>query len=410
MAVNLLRNSRVFYTNITKAQAVGGAAITTSNTWELLPMSDFTFSQGTEQQTITLNEAGATPSRGQRSFNTAINPVDWSFGTYIRPVRLNDGTDPDITCAPELLLWNALASSTSIPEGDYVIGNGGFSKHVATATANGVTTGTAYQLTPDASAGTAVVDFAKSNTHSFVEFGLIFEVDGTTYYLDKCSVNQADINFGIDQIASVAWSGQARGLVPLSAANIGQLNTVADYSAGWEEALQAHFLTNKLASVSLVGTDINGQPGATTYNLALTGGQLTINNNINYLTPELLGVVNAPIGYYSGTRAISGNMTAYLKTDNLSTGKLLTDLAGHSTNDSDNKFALTINIGGAKGLTSTNPHFILTMPMAVLQIPTIDVQDVISTTINFTAQASTGANYDIGATNELTITYATSTT
>jgi len=41
------------------------------------------FSQNTSVDTVTLNEAGAAPVRGQRSFNTALEPVDFSFSTYI---------------------------------------------------------------------------------------------------------------------------------------------------------------------------------------------------------------------------------------------------------------------------------------------------------------------------------------
>ena len=64
-SVNLLRNSKVYYTNLTKADLIGTAAVPVSaataaakinagNTWEIPVQADFTFSQGTEQQTITL--------------------------------------------------------------------------------------------------------------------------------------------------------------------------------------------------------------------------------------------------------------------------------------------------------------------------------------------------------------------
>lgn len=404
MAVNLLRNSRVFYTNLTKAQIEAGSpSIGITNTWELLPMSDFTFSQGTEQQTITLNEAGPTPSRGQRSFNTAINPVDWNFGTYIRPARLDLATD--ITCAPELLMWNALASAAPAVGGDPASAAGGYA-YTGAWPSNGAVT---------QAADTAKVTFQNSNVHSFTEFGLIFEVDATLYYLEKCSINQAELNFGIDQIASIAWSGQATGLIEMVVGtHQANLDTVASASSVWDQ--NAAFLTNKLAKVTIEGYGLSGQDPTEVYSLALTGGQITISNNISYLTPELLGVVNKPIGYYSGTRAISGNMTAYLKTGTNATGELLSHLATHSQQDSDNKFYVRIGVGEAKTLSASNPHFLLTMPSCVLQIPTIDVQDVISTTINFTAQSRdantyvTGSStYDISFANELEVTYQTTT-
>jgi hypothetical protein len=41
----------------------------------------------------------------------------------------------------------------------------------------------------------------------------------------------------------------------------------------------------------------------------------------------------------------------------------------------------------------------------MLQIPTINTEQVISTTINFTAQGYTGTGYDITESNEATIVY-----
>jgi len=80
MAVNLIRNSRVFFTtNVDSYGRVkigtlkdGTSPMTTSNTWEIQVLDSLTFSQNTTQDTVTLNEAGAAPSRGQRSFNTAL--------------------------------------------------------------------------------------------------------------------------------------------------------------------------------------------------------------------------------------------------------------------------------------------------------------------------------------------------
>ena len=47
------------------------------------------------------------------------------------------------------------------------------------------------------------------------------------------------------------------------------------------------------------------------------------------------------------------------------------------------------------------------MPGVVLTIPTVNAEQVVSTTINFTAQGSASSAFDIGAANELTVTYTT---
>ena len=45
------------------------------------------------------------------------------------------------------------------------------------------------------------------------------------------------------------------------------------------------------------------------------------------------------------------------------------------------------------------------MPGAVLTIPTVSTEQVISTTINFTAQGTTGTDFDLDVSNEIEIRY-----
>jgi len=47
----------------------------------------------------------------------------------------------------------------------------------------------------------------------------------------------------------------------------------------------------------------------------------------------------------------------------------------------------------------------LLMNAVQLQVPTVSVEDVISTEIGFTAQGYTGAAYDIEKSNELVVSY-----
>ena len=111
MSVNLLRNSKVYFTTNVAANTgvVASSGFTNSNTWEIAVLDGYKFSQATNQQTIQANEAGVTPSRGQRSFNTELAPVDWNFATYIRP-ELSGGK---VICT-EKYLWNALNGSKAI--------------------------------------------------------------------------------------------------------------------------------------------------------------------------------------------------------------------------------------------------------------------------------------------------------
>jgi len=114
MAVNLIRNSKVYFTtSLNSDGTVNFAGCSASNTFELQVLDGMSFSQNTTTETITLNEAGATPSRGQRSFNTAIEPVEFSFSTYIRPNFVEAGATDNLT-AEESVLWNALMGANAI--------------------------------------------------------------------------------------------------------------------------------------------------------------------------------------------------------------------------------------------------------------------------------------------------------
>lgn len=463
MAINLSRNTRVWFTtNVNPVTGVlpdattGYAAFSAANTYEIQVQDGYSFTQGTEQQTITLNEAGNAPVRGQRSFNTALNPVEFSISTYIRPY-LSTTVQPI-----ERVLWNALMSPqaigtapqvtassvtrattltnivsivattstslSSIAVGDALNIQGSTNSEwnvpgVVTAI-SGATATVALGKAPSNTSGTTAAgasivawtgawasgastgngsycSFIGSNKHTLTKFALIFLVDNTFYAIDNCSLNQATIDFGLDAISMVAWSGNGTKLKQL--ANI----TTATQLTSTAYVSTANYITNKLSTMILT-SNIGGASG-TTYNVPLTGGSITINNNISYLTPQNLGVVNEPIGYFTGTRSITGTVNAYLRTGTTTeSGALLNAIlaAGAET-----KYSLEIEVGG--GSNANRIEF--DMPGVTVQVPTIEVADVISTTINFTAQGhnpdwSTGTAgvYDLTQTNDMTVRYYSS--
>jgi hypothetical protein len=214
-------------------------------------------------------------------------------------------------------------------------------------------------------------------------------------------LTQATIDFGIDAIATIAWTGQGKTLRRLT--TNATTPTPGTFGGGLtgsytQKNTDAPFIANKLSTATVAR-------GGTTYQVAITGGSLTINNNVTYLVPANLAIVNQPATYFTGTRAISGSLNAYLKTgDSTDTGALLAAMLA----DIDNvepSFNLQIAIGGENRSIKVE----LAMPTTMLTIPTIDVQQVVSTTINFNAQGSVGGTaaspYDIGAVNELTVKY-----
>jgi len=160
-------------------------------------------------------------------------------------------------------------------------------------------------------------------------------------------------------------------------------------------------LANKL-SVLTVTKGISGSQ-TTAYNVAITGGQLVLSNNITYLTPQNLGVVNKPATYFTGTRSVTGNVTAYLRAGASGTNytaELMADLLSATSTAADNAYQLSLSIGG-----TTGTRVVVAIPAAMLSIPTIATEQVISTTVNFTGQSYTGTSYDIEEANETSITY-----
>lgn len=496
MAYNLSRNSRVFVTtNLSTASgqtvASGGSSVaagevlsagfTANNCWEINVLDGFSFSQNTEQTTIAINEAGDTPIRGQKAFNTAINPVDISFSTYIRP-KYSAGT----TSADEKVLWNALFGFVGIDASSYVeagafvtntpltvTGTTTLTRASTTtgsvlltgATITGATVGTVYNIKnvtasggsawegpakltgytaggavtfeymtpPAASAGTTlgasatsarldraawvnfpthagrttatgVVTSAASNKNQLLSVGFVFLVDNTTYVVNNCAMDGATIDFGLDAIAMTAWTAKGTELKQMPTSVIGASGTFSAGLTGTYSApnTDAQYITNKLSTLTLQ-SNLYGT-GGTSYNVVLTGGSLQISNNITYVTPANLGVVNKPIGYFTGARAISGTLNAYLRTGTTNdAGQLLKDML--TSLSAETKYRLQVEVGG-----SANPVRVeLDVAGAVLGIPSVDVADVISTAITFNAQGvanNTGTQtYDIENTNDLTVRY-----
>jgi hypothetical protein len=393
MALNLVRNSRVFFTtNLDSSDKVAATSFTTSNTFEIQVLDGFTFSQTTNNETVMSMEAGSAPVRGQRAFNTSLAPVDFSFSTYLRP-EFNDAVGQQNVICEESVLWNALAS-------DKAIG----------AVGAGWTTGNPSTLT-----------FLNSNVHQLQKFGMIFIVDQVAYAVDNCSLNQLTIDFGLDAIATGAWTGQGTTLRKLgdgiSSTSAGVFTGTGVAGSHKLKSTDAKFITNKLSTVTLKTVKALTKVGGTSvaaagaeYKVALTGGSITISNNITYITPANLGTVNLPAVYYTGQRSITGTINAYLKTgttgdDSTSTGKLLADMLDAASTTIEPMFELSIAIGGS----ANKVKIVADVPSAVLSVPTVDVQQIVSTAINFTAQGSTGTGastvYDLSAANDLKIKY-----
>ena len=379
-----------------------------ANTFKIGVLDGYSFSQASENTDITVSEAGATPQRAQKRFNDSLAPAEWSFQTYVRPYKhgaasIRTSGKHDMV---ENILWAAIA-------GKDITG--------------GALTGTsASAVTSDST--DCDVAFLRSDHHELLKLNIFFALENTTYRLNDCQVNQVEVDFSIDGIATLSWSGNATSIDQVTTAIEDPSKALHAKPSGTDTSTtvstyveqlnyvditgpdDADYLRNKLSTLSLVvaaqgGGASAGGLDAKTYDIAITGGTITIANNITYLTPETLGQVDKPIGSFSGARQISGSLTCYLDTKSNGSNQLLSDLSA-ATGLISPQFDMSLFMGNASG---TVPNVEFDIPKAHLSIPTIETADVISTTVEF---AAIGTGLDQGGTagDEMTVKYKGSTT
>jgi len=283
------------------------------------------------------------------------------------------------------------------------------------------------------------INFYDSSRAALGTFNLYYVFSDRTagrliYKLENAVVNEAAIEFDIDGIATVGWSGMA-GQIKEVQEDTTDADTIAagkfhadatspvtgshgvgaiwidtndsdrfyiNPTAGnnWWAAIDegttdtGNFIRNRLTQLTLApetafrtGTTFTNAAGAsdsyeTSYSVALTGGNVTISNNISFLTPEELGKVNQPIEHITGARTVSGSATCYLASSDAATNRsrdLFADLVS-DVNTVINKFAITLQVGGTD---TTKPRFEISIPTAHLEIPSHSIEDVISLETNF---------------------------
>lgn len=364
------RNTKVFLRDKTTP---------TANIWEIPILDGYSFSQATNATEITLAEMGSTSRRGRNMFNDSFAPAEWSFDTYVRP---NNGS------AVEEALWAHMAAVA--PNYDN-------------------TDGTWENAVAKAGAATTI-NFANSNSSSLAVFDLFFVLgacgqsdqdydsstdDVTIYKIEDCVVNSASIDFEIDGIATISWSGFGKIIKEESLFNASTAITTGVRTES-NVAITNNYIRNRLTTVTIDGSNaLNTDANILdSYTLTLTGGNITIENNITYLTPETLCEVNQPLGHITGARSISGNITCYLDGSVGGSEDFFEDLIG-ATTQVRNYFNVIVSIGGASA-----PKLEVKMPTTHFEIPAHSIEDVISLDTAFHALPSTAAG-----TNELELVY-----
>ena len=424
---------QLFFSRDTKVYIKKGAFV-----WDLPVLDGFSFSQATNSSEITLAEmeaSGGASRRGRKQFNDSLAPAEWSFSTYVRPFKsAGSGTGAADTVAAKVhaveeILWALFSGPAAYASSTFT-----------------------DQFTADTTTGQefTTIDFSESNKATLGTCDIFFVVGGANrkiYKLKDAVVNEASLDFDIDGIATINWSGMSSEIVDMTGSTItasgasahpafdattADSTTVAvgdvwldtndshrlsvvtavpgsgvitNTGAVYEGASQTtNFIRNRLTQLTVTPTtrdpDSDGvNELEANYSITLTGGNITMSNNLTFITPEEIGLVNIPIGHVTGTRSVSGSMTCYLSKDTTATNHsadLWEDLKS-ITSVVTNSFGLVFKIGG---ITAGQPRLEVNMPTCHLEIPTHSIEDVISVETAFNALPST-----IDGTNEATVIY-----
>ena len=385
---------------------------TTANTalYEIPVLDGFSFSQGTNTSEVTLSEAANSTGyskRGRAMFTDSFAPAEWSFNTYMRPTvsganatyTSGDHADASAHFAVEGPLWAAMSASTY----DKAMG-GDFKADTAKAEFNFANSN---QVTVGSYNMYFVLGAAKDTNTEVYATG----TEGVTVYkLADCSVGSASIDFDIEGIAQIAWSGNGKTVEEVASINTAAAGTTAKGVIREGVDTTTNFIRQKLTdlAISFDVSESTGTLGAlnvdgsdVTYGITLTGGNITIENNLTYLTPETLGTVNLPLGHVTGTRSVSGNFTCYLN-DTANSSLDLFERLQESRGVITNAFNLNFSIGGS----GNTPRCNVAVPKAHLELPTHSFEDVVSVDVAFHGLPTDLSSGTAGnATNEVKVTY-----
>lgn len=414
-SLNLQRNSEVFLSTVDLNGGETGANMKPNNTWKIEVLAGFAVTASSATQDITSLESGLSPDRSQQRFNTAINPVEWNFQTYIRPTgavtpnatpSLGAGIAADGNAKPvaDWFMWQALVSNTRIS---------GSAGNQSVWTTGG-------KLLSNTSTAVVGAYPSRSNFATATDYHLYFKLDNVVYQVSNASVNQATVDAGIEEIATTTWTGMGTTLRELTgwsrdnaisvfggSNNNGVLVTANSNAIALTAASAYHpystmnvgtgsasatapnsFIKNRLSTISLTH---NLNSTVSTYTFPVTALTFDYTNNMTYLTPEELSALNSPIGQFVGTRAVTGSVNMYLRNGSNESAQFLKNLAT-DTRTSHAQFATAnLLVGGPTG-----PNITFAMQAVQFEFPQVAIDDVVGLTVNFMAQEPNALRGDGG--------------
>jgi len=411
-SLNLQRNSEVFMSTVDLINGATVTSMTPTNTWKLEVLAGFAVTSSSATQDITSLESGITPDRSQQRFNTAINPVDWNLQVYLRPTDVNTGAAANTTTAltnstgnvkpvADWFMWQSLVSNTKVADG--------------TSEQSVWATGGKLQTT-NVAAGTGSHS-TRSNFSTATENHMYFKLDNVIYQVSNATVNQATVDAGIEEIATVTWAGFGTTMRELTGtprnnaisvfggilndgstvtanSNVHTLDHTAVAEASYHPFNQMNvagsigtnsFIKNRLSAIEFHHKASAGASDEK-FTFPVTALTFDYNNNITYLTPEEISALNEPIGQFTGTRAVTGSATMYLRAGDLESAGFLRNIVEDSRTSSAQTSNANLIIGG-----TTAPYVAFQLDAVQFEFPSIATEDVVSMSVNFVGQEPTAS-------------------
>ncbi|OUT93518.1 MAG: hypothetical protein CBB96_07710 [Gammaproteobacteria bacterium TMED36] len=192
--------------------------------WEVPVLDGYSFSQTTNTSEITLAEMESTAGisrRGRRMFTDSLAPAEWSFSTYIRPFKSKAGsvTPAGSVAASDAAEVHAVEEAffaSMFGADTYTTGSGFTRATNAAASGGGVSGGV---ITPGANS--SIITIGESNRSALTSFTLYFMIDTATdnplvYRMPEAIVNEVSVDFDVDGIATLNWSGFSKEIQDVS--------------------------------------------------------------------------------------------------------------------------------------------------------------------------------------------------
>jgi|WetSurSiteA1Bulk_404760.scaffolds.fasta_scaffold01377_4 hypothetical protein len=281
---------------------------------------------------------GEDPEMLPRSAVDQISPVSLQFITYLKPVRFSSNMS---VSAPEKILYDSL---------------GGIQGY----------RGLQYYKP----------QFNKTNR--LLPLYIFIKTTTAIYKISLAYVSRVEISFDINYILTAKWSVQA---ISINAFDIKDIifTNILDYSN------TDVYLRNKFTKTNILDYSTN-----TNYFFPIVESSIVIENSLMPVYDKNVKVITGyPKDLIIGGRSVSGEIKSYLSTRSNHSKSFLEEVTNDLTKVNRKYLLEYIVEDGDNSIT-------ISFPRAIINVPSLDFEDVLVTSIKFTSsETDYGANDDI---------------